>query len=122
MINSSLWRNKMKNKLGYLGLIGVLGVLGIITENKGYLAFFAYFVFFRYFTVRYDELFQLNVQKAATPAFFTGLIAQLLTITTTALTNNMSYLVKGLALSFSISTAVFIIRMVVFEYKELKGV
>jgi hypothetical protein len=59
----------MKNKLGFFGAIGLVGILGIATDNRFLLAFFAYFVFFRYFWVIPDELFKLNVQKAATPAF-----------------------------------------------------
>ena len=104
----------MKNKLAYLGLLGFLGILGIITENKYFLGFFGYFVFFRYFVVRPDELFKLNVQRAATPAFFTGIAVQALTLAVTAFTKDIAQLVIGLSLSFSISTALFILVLVVY--------
>ena len=111
----------MKNKLAYLGLLGFVGILGFLTENRGLIGFFAFFVFFRYFFVRPDELFILNVQRAATPAFFTGVAVQTLTIAVTAFTKDLPQLVKGLAFSFSISIALFIILLSVYEYKENRG-
>jgi hypothetical protein len=113
--------SKMKNKLGYFGALGFVGILGIITDNRYLLAFFAYFVFLRYFFVIPDELFKLNVQKAATPAFFVGIALQVLTIAVTAFTKDITQLVTGLALGFSVSTAVFILILVISEFKEYRG-
>ncbi|MHB8806208.1 MAG: DUF3796 domain-containing protein [Anaerolineaceae bacterium] len=112
----------MKNKLGYLGFIGFLGILGIVTDNKYFLAFFAFVVFFRYFAIKPDELFQLNVQKAATPAFFTEVAVQTITLAITAFTKNIAQLITGLALSFSISIVVFILILTIYEYKESRGI
>jgi hypothetical protein len=112
----------MKNKLAYFGLIGFLGILGIVTDNKYSLAFFAFFVFFRYLAVKPDELFKLNVQRAATPAFFTGVAVQTITLAVTAFTKNSAQLVAGLSLSFSISIFLFIIILVIFEYQEARGI
>ena len=111
----------MKNKLAYLALLGFMGILGIVTDNKYFLGFFGYFVFFRYFFVKPDELFRLNIHKAATPAFFTGVAMQALTLTVTAFTKDITQLVIGLSLSFSISTALFILVLVVYEYRESRG-
>lgn len=111
----------MRNKVGYLGLFGFMGILGIVTDNKYLLAFFAYFVFFRYFFVRPDELFKLYVQSAAVPAFFTGVTVEFLTIAITAFTKNITQLVTGLSLSFSISTALFILILTISEMKESRS-
>lgn len=111
----------MKNILGYLGLFGFVGILGIITENRGIIAFFAYFVFFRYFFIRPDELFKLNVQRAVTPSFFTAVTVQVLTIVVSILTNNTTLLLKGLAMSFSIPVALFIVILVISEFRESRG-
>lgn len=111
----------MKNILGYMGLLGFLGILGIVTDNKYFLGFFGYFVFLRYFFVRPDELFWLNVHRAATPAFFTAVGIQVLTLAITAFTKNITQVVVGFSLSFSISTAIFILVLVVYEYRESRG-
>lgn len=111
----------MKNKLGYLGLLGFMGILGIITDNKYFLGFFGFFVFFRYFFVKPDELFWQNVHKAATPAFFTGVAAQALTLVVTAFTKDIAQVVIGFSFSFSISIALFILVLVIYEYRESRG-
>jgi hypothetical protein len=111
----------MNNKLGLLGLLGFLGILGFVTDNRYLLAFFGFLVFFRYFFVIPDELFKQNVQRAATPAFFTGVGVQAITIIVTAFTKDVPQLVTGLSLSFSISIALFIILLVITEFKELRS-
>lgn len=111
----------MRNKLGLLGILGFLGVLGIVTDNRFFLAFFAFLVFFRYFFVIPDELFMQNVRRAATPAFFTGVAVQGITIAVTAFTKDAQQLISGLALSFSISIMLFIILLVAAEFKELRS-
>lgn len=108
----------MKNPLGYLGLLGFIGITGIVTDNKFFLAFFAFFVFFRYFFVIPDELFRQNVRRAATPAYFTGAAIQAVTVALTAFTKDESQLIAGLTLSFSIAMFVFIILLVIAEFKE----
>jgi hypothetical protein len=112
----------MKNKLAYFGLLGFLGILGIVTDNKYFLAFFAYFVFFRYLTVKPDELFKLNVQRAATPAFFAGVAGQAITLVITAFTRSIVQIITGFSLSFSVSIVIFIIILTIFEYKESRGI
>jgi quinol-cytochrome oxidoreductase complex cytochrome b subunit len=111
----------MKNRLGLLGLLGFLGILGIVTDNRFFLAFFAFLVFFRYFFVIPDELFKQNVQRAATPAFFTGIGVQAITIAVTAFTKDTQQLISGLSLSFSVAMMLFIILLVVAEFKELRN-
>ncbi len=111
----------MKNKLGFLGLLGFWGILGIVTDNRGFLAFFAYFVFLRYFFVRPDELFKLYVQRAATAAFFTGVCVQAATIAITAFTKDTVQLTGGLSLSFAASIIVFILLLVIAEFRESRS-
>lgn len=111
----------MKNKLGFFGLLGFMGILGIVTENRFLLSFFSFFVFFRYFFVKPDELFKSYVQKAATPAFFAGVGIQALTIIVTAFTKNTIQLASGLSLSFAVSVFIFILTLVVSEFKESRN-
>ncbi len=111
----------MKNKLGLLGLLGLLGILGIVTDNRYFLGFFAFLVFVRYFFVIPDELFMQNVRRAATPAFFTCIGAQAVTLLVTAFTKDDDQLITGLALSFSISMMLFIILLVIAEFKEQRN-
>ncbi|MHB1483705.1 MAG: DUF3796 domain-containing protein [Saccharofermentanales bacterium] len=111
----------MKNKLGFIGLIGFLGFSGILTDNRYLLAFFGFFVFFRYFFVKPDELFALNVQKAAVPAFFTGVAIQTLTIAIISFTKDKNQLIFGLTLSFSISVFIFILKLVIAEFNEYRS-
>lgn len=109
------------NKLGFLGMLGFLGILGIVTDNRYFTAFFAYFVFFRYFFVRPDELFKQYVQRAATAAFFTGVCIQAVTIAITAFTKDTAHLITGLSLSFAASLIVFIMLLVIAEFRESRS-
>ncbi len=111
----------MKNPLGYLGILGFVGIIGIITEERLFLAFFAFFVFFRYFFVIHDELFRQNVRKAAAPAFFTGAGIQAASVAVSVFTKDDPLLIAGLSLSFSISMFVFIILLVIAEFKEQRS-
>jgi len=88
----------MKNKLGYFGFMGLIGLLGLITDNPGFYGFFGFFAYFGFFNVIPDELFKLNVQKAATPAFFVGL-----------------------AINFAASIIVFTIILIYRSFNESKG-
>jgi hypothetical protein len=111
----------MKNKLGFMGLLGFLGIIGIVTDNQLFLAFFAFFVFFRYFFVKPDELFKLNVRRAATPSFFIGVVIQVLIIAAGAFTDDLSYLVAGYSLSFIIPVFLFILLLVIYELREQRN-
>jgi uncharacterized membrane protein len=66
-------------------------------------------------------LFKQNVQRAATPAFFTGVGVQAVTIAVTAFTKDTQQLISGLALSFSVSMVLFIILLVIAEFRELRN-
>ncbi|HOV69169.1 MAG TPA: DUF3796 domain-containing protein [Clostridia bacterium] len=111
----------MKNKLGYLSLLAILGILGFLTDNKAYLAFFSFLYYIRYFFVIPDELFKTNVQKAATPAFFTGLASSAVTIVLRALSGNDALLAVGMGLGMALSIFVFTVILLVCEIRESGG-
>ena len=111
----------MKNSLGFLGFVGFVGILGIITDNRSFLGFFGYFVFFRYFRVKPDELFRQNLRRAATPAFFAGLVTQVLAIGTSAFVHTAAPATIGLVASFIVSVLIFLITLIVLELKEQTG-
>ncbi|GEA13850.1 hypothetical protein E308F_00900 [Moorella sp. E308F] len=108
----------MKNKLGYLSLLAVLGTLGFLTDNKAYLGFWGFLYYIRYFFVIPDELFKANVQKAATPAFFTGLASSAVTIMLRVLMNNDALPTLGMGLGMALSIFVFTVILMVCEIRE----
>jgi len=108
----------MKNKLGFLGVLGLFGAAGFFTDNKSYFALFAFLYFFRYFFVIPDELFKINIQKSATPAFFTGTAIYALTIALTAFRVGTVVFASGLVLGFVIPFLMFTILLSVYEIKE----
>ena len=108
----------MKNKLGYVGFLGLLGVLGFFTDNRSYLAFFGFLYFFRYFGVIPDELFKENVRRAASPSFFISMAIYAVTVALTAFHAGTMIFVAGLVAGFVIPICVFIVLLVVFEYRE----
>ncbi len=111
----------MKNKLGFLGFLGLLGILGFFSENKTYFCFFGFLVYFRYFAVIPDELFKENVQKAATPAFFIGVVIYTLTGALTFFPISTAVYVSCLVLGFVASFLLFTGIFVYYEIKEKTG-
>ena len=99
----------MKNKLGFLGLLGLFGAVGFFTGSKVYFTLFAFLYFFRYFFVIPDELFKMNIQKSATPAFFTGMAIYALTTALTAFHISTVVFATGLVLGFAIPFLIFTI-------------
>ena len=54
-----------RNPLSHLGWLGFLGILGILSGAVTMLVFFLFFFFFTYRSKIPDELFWINVHKAA---------------------------------------------------------
>lgn len=109
------------NKLGFLSLLTLLGVMGI-TTHRPLLGFFGFAYYFRYFFVTPDEMFRLNVRKAASIGFFAGIWATGLAIAVhllfpTLLSSNMT-----LASCYVVSVSCFTISLAIFEIKEQWGV
>ena len=65
---------KKINYLGMLSLLSLIAILGWKTGNTGLYGFFGFAYYIRYFWIIPDELFQQNVQKSATFAFFAEMI------------------------------------------------
>ena len=68
----------MKRKINCLGLLSLLSLIALLaqpTNNEGLYGFLGFAYYLRYFFVQPDELFRLNLQKAATAAFFTQLLS-----------------------------------------------
>lgn len=110
----------MKNKLGFLGFLGLLGILGFITHNNTYFWFFALIYYFKYFWIIPDELFKHNIRKAATPAFFVGMIIFFITGALTALHISTLVYVIGLAAASMASILTFTFTLVLCELKECR--
>ena len=93
------------NCLGFLSLLSLIALLGWSTGNEGLYGFFGFAYYLRYFWVLPDELFRQNLQKAATCAFLTELLA----------------LVPFMFLSFAAAILVFTIALLVLEWREQRG-
>lgn len=109
------------NKLGFLSLLSLLGIIGIVTDNRGYLGFWGYLYYIRYFFVIPDELFRANVQKAAVPAFFSGLSSTAGTIILKFVTNSNTIIPMGMGMSMALSLLVFTSILIGYEVKENVG-
>ena len=66
---------KKMNYLGLLSLLSLIAILGWKTGNTGLYGFFGFAYYIRYFWVIPDELFQQNVRKSTTFAFFAEMIS-----------------------------------------------
>jgi multisubunit Na+/H+ antiporter MnhF subunit len=85
------------------------------------LGFFGFFAFFQYFNIITDELFQENLRKAATPAFFLTLISLSISMVLSILSNKVSTVENGLGISSSIAIISFISTVAYLQHKERKG-
>ena len=108
------------NKLGFLSLLALLGIMGI-TTHRPLLGFFGFAYYIRYFFVTPDEMFLLNVRRAASIGFFAGVWATGLALAVhllfpTFLPSNMA-----LASCYVVSTFCFTIALMIFEIKEQRG-
>lgn len=110
------------NYLGFLSLLSIIAVLGWSTGNTGLYGFLGFLYYARYFFVVPDELFRLNVQKAA----FFALIAELLCLIPFLFVCSMIYGIRSalpmaFALCFAAAVISFSIGLAVLEWKEQKG-
>lgn len=107
----------MRNKLGFLSLLALLGVLGVVIDKPLY-GFFGFAYYIRYFFVKPDELFQLNVRKAATVGFFSGVGATGVAVAARSLFPAVIPANLALSAGFVVSIVVFTVALVVLEAKE----
>ena len=94
------------NKLGFLALLALLGFFGFFTSVR-MLGFFGFAYYIRYFFVVPDELFEQNVQTAATCGFFSG-------IAVTAVLTAARFLFPALLSSNIVLASCFVVSIVVF--------
>ena len=59
---------------GLMGLLSLLGFIGVFTGEKSFLAFFAFIVHFEYFFIKSDEMLDEYMNRAASRAFYCGMI------------------------------------------------
>lgn len=105
----------MKNKAWLLGFLGLLGILGFVVDNPGFWGFFGFFAFFRYANVVADELFVANLEKAATNAFFTGLLVYGASVIWAAFSSFERAYAYGFPISFALQIVVFVISLTIYE-------
>lgn len=108
----------MRNPFGFFGLLGLIGFLGFLPDRQAFWGFFGYFVFLRYFTVIPDELFQTNVRKAATPAFFVAVVCSTLALAAKVLTSDPQWIERGFAASLVLSLGTFVCLQTASEIRE----
>lgn len=110
------------NYLGLLSLLALISVLGWFTGNDGLYGFFGFFYYIRYFWVIPDELFQFNVRRAATFAFFVELLSLIpFMYVLTYLYDSQKAIPMAFGLSFAIGIFTFTIYLLILEMKENKG-
>ncbi len=113
---------KQVNYLGFLSLLSLIAVLGWKSENSGLFGFLGFLYFIRYFRVIPDELFLLNVQRAATVAFMLGMISLVPSMfLCSAAWNTSSAIPAAFAMSFVVSAFSFTFSLVGMEWKEQRG-
>ena len=104
------------NYLGLLSLLALISVLGWFTGNDGLYGFFGFF------WVIPDELFQFNVRRAATFAFFVELLSLIpFMYVLTYLYDSQKAIPMAFGLSFAIGIFTFTIYLLILEMKENKG-
>ena len=115
-------RQKSFNYLGLLFLPSFLAIFGFLTENKGFYGFLGFLYYVRYFAVIPDELFWLNVRKAATAAYFMQILLLFpLTVLFFFLESPAKALPLAFALGFGAAIFTFSIRLAILEWQESAG-
>ncbi len=110
------------NCLGFLSLLSLIALLGWSTGNEGLYGFFGFAYYLRYFWVLPDELFRQNLQKAATCAFLTELLALVpFMFLCTAFSDGWRAVPAAFGLSFAAAILVFTIALLVLEWREQRG-
>lgn len=112
---------KRINYLGFLSVLSLIAILGWCTDNPGLYGFFGFFYYIRYFWVIPDELFRLNVQKAATFAFMMEMLSLVPFVFLCAFILDGTRAVPvSFGLSFAVAVVAFTLSLTVLEWKERK--
>lgn len=110
------------NYLGFLSLLSLIALLGWTSGNSGFYGFFGFAYYFRYFWVVPDELFLLNLQKAAAFAFMAEMISLVPFMFACAYgAGAVQSVPMAFGLSFAVSVFAFTAALMALEWKERKG-
>lgn len=113
---------KKVNFLGFLSLLALIALLGWKNEQTGLYGFFGFVYFIRYFWVIPDELFMMNVRKAATTAFMAGMVALVPVMFAASFLYGVSAAIPmAFAVSFVAAVLLFSLSLAVLEWKEQRG-
>lgn len=115
----------MKVKINYLGLLSLLSLIGILgwtTENAGLYGFFGFAYYIRYFRIIPDELFRLNIQKAAAFAFMSEMISLVpFMFICSYIYGSGKAVPTAFGLSFAVTVFAFTAALIILELKEQRG-
>lgn len=115
----------MKRKINCLGLLSLLSLIALLaqpTNNEGLYGFLGFAYYLRYFFVQPDELFRLNLQKAATDAFFTQLLSLVpLMFFCASLYGGTAAVRTSFGLSFALGILSFTAALLFLELREQRG-
>lgn len=106
------------NKQAYLGLLGLLGLIGIPTQNYALFGFFGFFGFFGLLRIHEDETFHKHTTHAATHAFTISTIGLAITMTLTAMLENISVAMIGIAITFALQIITYSTLLHIYENNE----
>ena len=107
-------------KINYLGLLSLLSLIAILGWKTGNTGLYGFYI--RYFWVIPDELFQQNVRKSATFAFFAEMISLVPFMFICATLYDISSAIPmAFGLSFATAILMFTVVLMIQEWKERKG-
>ena len=110
------------NYLGFLALLALIAFLAWPSGNNGLLGFLGFLYFARYFRVIPDELFLLNLRRAATTAFLVEMFTLVpLMFLCTWLCQPESVMPWAFGLSFAAGIISFSLLLAVIEWRERRG-
>lgn len=109
---------------GLIGLLSLLGLIGIFTEERSFLAFFCFAIDFSYFFLKTDEMSEAYMDRAASNAFYCGMIAtavvSLICFFAAGLPGHRS-LLYGFAAGWGVSAAVHGFSIGFYQLRESWG-
>lgn len=111
------------NYMGFLSLLALIPVICWKTGNHGLWGFFGYLYYLKYFWVIPDEMFILQVQKAATISCLTGIISLVpLMVLCSFFFQGREAVSVPIGLSFAVIVFLFGTSFAIFEAKgEISG-
>ncbi len=109
---------------GLMGLLSLLGFIGIFSEERFFLAFFAFVVDFEYFFIKSDEMLEENMNKSASLAFYSGMVATAAIALFSFIIKNRvgsEALLNGFSVGWSVSIIVHAVSTAYYGFRETLG-